>query len=75
MAFGLTETILSVAALAQRFSLRLVNGHEMRPVCRVSLRPGDALPMTLHRRDRRGAVASFSAPAATEPLRCPFDHG
>jgi hypothetical protein len=31
--------------------------------------------MTLHRRDRRGAVASFSAPAATEPLRCPFDHG
>jgi cytochrome P450 len=74
MAFGLTEAILCIATLAQRYSLRLAAGHEMQPICRVSLRPGDALPMTIHRRGTRSLpAASTSAPVAV--AACPFSHG
>lgn len=74
MAFGLTEAILCVATLAQRYSLRLAAGHEMQPICRVSLRPGDALPMTIHRRGPSSPpTASTSAPVAVAV--CPFGHG
>nr|WP_280116316.1 MULTISPECIES: cytochrome P450 [unclassified Pannonibacter] len=48
--FGMTEAILSLAILAQSFDLRLRPGTDVQPVCRLTLRPGDALPMTLHRR-------------------------
>ncbi|ADZ70380.1 cytochrome P450 [Polymorphum gilvum] len=48
--FGLTESILSLAILARAFDLRLKPGADIQPVCRLTLRPGDALPMTLHPR-------------------------
>ena len=52
-AFGLTEAVLCLATLAQQFRLRLRDGFAVMPVCRLSLRPGDRLPMRLERR-RRG---------------------
>jgi len=50
LAFGLTEAILSLAMLAQRFDPVLEEGVDIQPVCRLTLRPGDALPMRLVRR-------------------------
>ena len=75
MAFGMTEAILCVAMLAQRFKLALAPGHVMEPVCRVSLRPGpsDDLPMLLHRRSMSSRT-STAAPATAAP-GCPFGHG
>jgi cytochrome P450 len=49
-AFGLTEAILCLAALAQRVRLRLAPGTLVEPVCRLTLRPGERLPMLLERR-------------------------
>jgi cytochrome P450 len=49
-AFGLTEAILCLATLAQGFRLRLRPGWRVMPVCRLTLRPGDSLPMTLEPR-------------------------
>lgn len=73
MRFGLTEAVLCIATLAQKFRLRLKPGHEVMAQCRLTLRPGDHLPMQLHRRE-----ASTSGPAAesgpTAPA-CPVDHG
>jgi cytochrome P450 len=48
--FGLTESILCLAVLAQRFRLRVQEGHKVEPVCRLTLRPRGGLPVTLHRR-------------------------
>jgi cytochrome P450 len=45
MAFGLTEAILCVATLAQRFKLRMKPGHQVEVKCRITLRPGESLPM------------------------------
>jgi cytochrome P450 len=72
MAFGMTEAILCVAMLAQRFRLALAPGHVMEPLCRVSLRPGpgDDLPMLLHRRNANANAAPAEAAAV-----CPFGHG
>jgi cytochrome P450 len=54
-AFGLTEAILCLATLAQHAKLRLASEAVVEPVCRLTLRPGDALPMTvLARRGGRG---------------------
>jgi cytochrome P450 len=50
LAFGLTEAILCLASLAQRFELRLKPGVEVWPICRLTLRPGDRLPMAVRRR-------------------------
>src|SRR5262249_23834701 len=47
MAFGLTETILCVATLAQRFKLRMKPGHQVEVKCRITLRPGENLPMQI----------------------------
>jgi cytochrome P450 len=44
-AFGLTEAILCLATLAQRARLRLAPGAVVEPICRLTLRPGDTLPM------------------------------
>ena len=71
MAFGLTEAILCLATLAQQFKLRLSEGHKMEPICRVSLRPGEELPMTLHR--RRPPPKPGDAPSPTA-LKCPVAH-
>jgi cytochrome P450 len=50
-AFGTTEAILCLATLAQRVRLRLAPGTVVEPVARLSLRPGDRLPMRIeHRR-------------------------
>eukprot|EP00903_Cladosiphon_okamuranus_P001525 g1523.t1 len=48
--FGMTEAILSLAILAQDFELRLKDGVDVQPVARLTLRPGENLPMTLHPR-------------------------
>ncbi|WP_198670615.1 cytochrome P450 [Oceanicella sp. SM1341] len=58
LTFGLTEAILCLATLAQDFELELEPGHEVRTQCRLTLRPGDTLPMRLHRR-----AAAAEAPA------------
>jgi cytochrome P450 len=58
-AFGLTEAILCLATLAQGFRLRLRPGWEVMPVCRLTLRPGDQLPMRLEpRQPQRRAPAA-----------------
>ncbi len=49
-AFGLTEAILCIAALAQRARLRLAPGAVVEPICRLTLRPGDTLPMLVEPR-------------------------
>ena len=45
--FGLTEGILCLATLAQRFEARLAPGHQVDIECRLTLRPKDGLPMYL----------------------------
>ena len=54
-AFGLTEAVLCLATLATGFRLRLAPGTDVQPVCRLSLRPGERLPMVL---EPRGALAA-----------------
>ena len=49
-AFGLTEAILCLATLAQGFRLHLRPNWQVMPVCRLTLRPGDMLPMRLEPR-------------------------
>ena len=46
----MTEAILSLAILAQHFDVKLKEGVDVQPVARLTLRPGDSLPMTLHPR-------------------------
>lgn len=58
LSFGLAEAVLCLAALAQTFQLRLRADTVVEPVCRLTLRPGSALPMTLHRRLRRSSSPS-----------------
>ena len=53
LAFGITEAILSLAILARDLELRLKPGEDVQPVCRLTLRPGDTLPMTIHHRRRQ----------------------
>lgn len=50
LTFGLNEAILCLAVLAQSFDLKLADGKVVEPVCRLTLRPGDSLPMTVHAR-------------------------
>jgi cytochrome P450 len=50
LAFGMTEAVLCLATLAQQFAPRLAPGAEVRPVCRLTLRPEGGLPMLLDRR-------------------------
>ncbi|TCK05660.1 cytochrome P450 [Marinobacterium mangrovicola] len=45
--FGLTEGILCLATLAQRFEARLKPDHEVDIECRLTLRPKGGLPMIL----------------------------
>ena len=49
-AFGQTEAILCLATLARRFRPRLRQGWTVDATCRLSLRPGEKLPMSLERR-------------------------
>jgi cytochrome P450 len=45
--FGLSEAILCLAILAQRFHVRVRPGYKVQPVCRLTLRPQGGLPVTL----------------------------
>ena len=49
-AFGLTEAVICLATLAASFRLRLAPGAVVEPVCRLTLRPGESLPMILEHR-------------------------
>jgi cytochrome P450 len=71
LSFGLNEAILSLATLAQGFSLRLKPGHVVEPVCRLTLRPGDGLPMLLRRRE---AVAAAPTTSQSPGPACPHLH-
>jgi cytochrome P450 len=48
--FGLTESILCLAILAQRFKVRLAAGTTVRPASRLTLRPLGGLPVTIELR-------------------------
>ena len=50
MRFGLTEGILCLATLAQRFEAQLEAGHEIGIECRLTLRPRGGLPMRVQAR-------------------------
>lgn len=72
LAFGITESVLCVATLAQQFTLRMRPGAKTEPVCQLMLRPGgDGLPMTVH---RRAASTAATAPPPND-AQCPFAHG
>jgi cytochrome P450 len=49
-AFGITEAVLCMATLAQRFKPRLKPNHQVGYECRLTLRPKDGLPMVLELR-------------------------
>jgi cytochrome P450 len=66
--FALTEATLVLAALAQRWSARLVPGHVPTPEPLVTLRPRGGLPMTLARRG-----ASMLRPSSEHDPRVPCD--
>ncbi|MGO8867716.1 MAG: cytochrome P450 [Alphaproteobacteria bacterium] len=53
--FAMQEAILIVAAVAQRFRLRLAPGHEVEPLGLITLRPKGGLPMRLERRTPHSA--------------------
>jgi cytochrome P450 len=48
--FAMTEAVIILAAIAQRFRLRMRDGHPVEPVCRLTLRPRFGLPMRLEPR-------------------------
>lgn len=50
--FGLTEGILCLATLAQRFRPRLEPGHKVEIECRLTLRPKGGLPMIIEPRKK-----------------------
>ncbi|MFO1150424.1 MAG: cytochrome P450 [Alsobacter sp.] len=45
LTFGLSESVLCLAVLARRFSVRLAPGARVEPVCRLTLRPRGGLPV------------------------------
>lgn len=51
--FAMVETVICLATLIGRFRLRVAEGHRVTPVCRLSLRPGETLPMRLEQRSPR----------------------
>lgn len=48
--FALQEAVTVLATIVRSFRLNLKPGHPIIPVQRISLRPQDGMPMTLHRR-------------------------
>ena len=49
-AFALTEAVVVLATLGQRFRLDLVPGQRVEPVGRITVRPRDPLMMTVTER-------------------------
>jgi len=72
MSFGQTEAMLCLATLAQKFEFQLKSGHDVQPVCRLTLRPEGGLPMSVHARRRRNDMAPPPAAATTG---CPMHQG
>ncbi len=68
MSFGLTEAILCLATLAQKFELRLDPRHRVQPVCRLTLRPEGGLPMSIHARVPKKPI---SVPPSRPGASCP----
>ncbi len=52
MTLGLTEAILCLAALGQRFTLSMAPGAVVEPQCRLTLRPRDGIRMMVIPRTR-----------------------
>ncbi|MBB2174310.1 cytochrome P450 [Gluconacetobacter johannae] len=73
LSFGLTEAIICLATLARTARLRLAPGAVVEPVCRLTLRPGDSLPMTVWARTPRPGAQV--APPAAPAQGCPVHHG
>jgi cytochrome P450 len=48
--FALQEATLVIAQVTRRFRLRLTEDAEVMPVARMTLRPGNGLPMRIVRR-------------------------
>lgn len=48
--FGRVEAILCLAILAQQFVIRIPEHHQVKPVCRLTLRPEGGLPASIHPR-------------------------
>jgi len=48
--FGLTESILCLAVIAQRFRVKVQENHKVEAVFQLTLRPKGGMPVTLHRR-------------------------
>lgn len=48
--FGLTEAVLCLATLLQRYRIRIAPGAKVEPMARLSLRPRHGLPVTIERR-------------------------
>ncbi|WP_255646772.1 cytochrome P450 [Inquilinus sp. Marseille-Q2685] len=73
LSFGLTEAIVCLATLARMVQLRLAPGAAVEPVCHLTLRPGDRLPMTVSARNARPATETDIA-AVAMPC-CPVARG
>ena len=50
--FGIVESVLSIAILAQKFRLTLPQGTQVSHECRLTLRPKGSLPMQLETRSK-----------------------
>jgi cytochrome P450 len=50
LSFGLSEASLCLATLAQRFRVRVEPSLAVEPLCRLTLRPKNGLPVTVERR-------------------------
>ncbi|MGO4440785.1 cytochrome P450 [Rhizobium sp. RAF56] len=50
--FGLSEAVLCLAILSQRFRVSIRPGYKVSPVCRLTLRPDGGLPVTVTPRER-----------------------
>jgi cytochrome P450 len=75
--FGLTEAVLCLATLAQSFRLEMAPGAKVEPVSRLSLRPGESVPMLVYPRGGAARSPTDSPPEAetVSAGACPFGHG
>ncbi|MBL0403130.1 cytochrome P450 [Microvirga aerilata] len=56
--FSLQEAVIVLASIVRHMRLDLVQGHEVVPVQRITLRPGGGLPMHVTQRARTSASAA-----------------
>jgi cytochrome P450 len=64
-AFGLTEAVLCLATLARHVRLRLQPDWQVEPICRLTLRPGERLPMRIEH--RHPAKQPLVEPSSADP--------